>query len=86
MVTQTKENVVATLNQEIEARKIAVEKQTKRDRLNRWLELAEDFDFDEKLDTGNVPRLILTIEITTKNFRDGKLPKQDYDSKGVHIG
>lgn len=76
---------MATLKQEIEARKIAVEKQVKRDRLNRWLELAEDFDFNEKLDTGNFPRLILTIEITTKNFRDGKLPMEDYDTKGVHI-
>lgn len=76
---------MATLDQEIEARKIAVEKQTKRDRLNRWLDLAEDFDFKEKLDSGNVPRLILTIEITQKNFRSGKLPASDYHGTGVHI-
>lgn len=76
---------MATLQQEIDARKVAVEKQTKRDRLNRWLELAEDFDFEEKLDGGNVPRLILTIQITARKFKSGKLPKEDYDTKGVHI-
>ena len=76
---------MATLQQEIDARKVAVEKQTKRDRLNRWLELAEDFDFEEKLDGGNVPRLILTIQITARKFKSGKLPKEDYVTIGVHI-
>jgi len=75
---------MATLDQEIQQRKALLEKQVRRERLNKWLDLIEDFTLIEKVDNGNYPRLILTIEAMAEKFISRKLPKCDSQG-GVHI-
>ena len=72
-----------TLKQELETKRVELVKKIKRDRLQKWIDSAIDFEYRECLEHGNVPKLVLTIEITRENFHLGVLPKTEYHSGEV---
>ena len=73
-----------TLKQELEAKRTELIKKIKRERLQKWIDSAIDFEYRERLEQGNVPKLVLTIEITRENFHLGVLPKTEYYSGEVY--